>query len=79
MKFDAVYWYAWESGNMIITDYIKLLWRKNNIFKSKQIYSFIKEIRLDFNSVVSLNELNCNMLVVNIKDASKLLQDLKKP
>ncbi len=78
-KFDTAYWHTWESGNMIIPDYIKTLKDKITYLRANRFILFFKELELDFNFAVSLNELYCNMLGVNIKEienASKLLQDL---
>ena len=78
-KFDNEYWHAWESGNMIIPNYIKTLEDKITYLRATRFILYFKKIGLDFNSAVSLNELYCNMLGVNIKEienASKLLQSL---
>ncbi len=78
-KFDTTYWHTWESGSMIIPDYIKTLEDKITYLRAKRFILYFKEIGLDFNTAVSLNELYCNMLGVNIKEienASELLQNL---
>lgn len=78
-RFDTAYWHTWESGNMIIPASIKTLEDKITYLRANRFILFFKELRLDFNSAVALNELYCNMLGVNIieiENASKLLQEL---
>ena len=78
-KFDTAYWHTWESGNMIIPESIKALEDKITYLRANRFILFFKELRLDFNSAVVLNELYCGMLGVNIieiENASKLLQEL---
>jgi len=77
--FDAAYWHTWESGNMIIPDSIKTLEDKITYLRANRFILFFKELNLDFNSAVSLNELYCSMLGVNIveiENAGNLLQEL---
>ncbi len=78
-KFDTAYWHTWESGKMIIPNSIKTLEDKITYLRANRFILFFKGIGLDFSSAVSLNELYCSMLSVNmveIPNASKLLQDL---
>ncbi len=78
-KFDTAYWHVWESGNMIIPDSIKTLEDKITYLRANRFVLFFKELGLDFNSAVNLNELYCSMLGVNIieiENANKLLQGL---
>ena len=78
-KFDTAYWHTWESGKMIIPNSIKTLEDKITYLRANRFILFFKEIGLDFSSAISLNELYCSMLGVNIKEienASKLLSDL---
>lgn len=60
-------------------DSIKTLEDKITYLRANRFILFFKEIGLDFSSAISLNELYCSMLGVNIKEiknASKLLQEL---
>lgn len=78
-KFDTAYWHTWESGNMIIPDSIKTLEDKITYLRVNRFILFFKELELKFNSAVTLNELYCSMLGVNIveiENAGKLLQEL---
>lgn len=78
-KFDTVYWHAWESGKMIIPDSIKTLEEKITFLRANRFIIFFKDLGLNFNSAVALNELYCNMLGVNIveiENAGNLLQEL---
>lgn len=78
-KFDTAYWHTWESGNMIIPDSIKALEDKITYLRANRFILFFKELELNFNSAVTLNELYCSMLGVNIveiENAGKLLQEL---
>ena len=64
---------------MIIPDSIKNLKDKITFLRATRFILFFKELNLDFNYAVTLNELYCNMLGVNIveiKNAGKLLQEL---
>lgn len=79
MKFDTAYWHRWESGKMIIPESIKTLEDKITYLRANRFILFFKKIGLDFNYAVSLNELYCSMLGINIKEienARKLLSDL---
>lgn len=78
-KFDTAYWHTWESGKMIIPDSIKTLEDKITYLRTNRFILFFKELELNFNSAVALNELYCSMLGVNIveiENAGKLLQEL---
>lgn len=78
-RFDTIYWHTWESGKMIIPNSIKTLRDKITFLRANRFILFFKELRLDFNSAVTLNELYCSMLGVNIveiENAGKLLQEL---
>lgn len=78
-KFDTAYWHTWESGKMIIPDSIKTLEDKITYLRANRFILFFKELELNFNSAVALNELYCSMLGVNIveiENAGKLLQEL---
>ena len=78
-KFDTAYWHTWESGKMIIPDSIKTLEDKITYLRANRFILFFKELKLNFNSAVALNELYCSMLGVNIveiENAGKLLQEL---
>lgn len=78
-KFDTAYWHTWESGKMIIPDSIKTLEDKITYLRANRFILFFKELELNFNSAVALNELYCSMLGVNIveiENADKLLQEL---
>lgn len=78
-KFDTAYWHTWESGNMIIPNTIKTLEDKITYLRANRFILFFKELELNFNSAVALNELYCSMLGVNIveiENAHKLLQEL---
>ena len=78
-KFDTAYWHTWENGDMIIPDSIKTLEDKITYLRANRFILFFKELELNFNSAVTLNELYCSMLGVNIveiENAGKLLQEL---
>lgn len=78
-KFDTAYWHTWESGNMIIPDSIKTLEDKITYLRANRFVIFFKELRIDFETAVAINELYCSMLGVNIveiENACKLLQEL---
>ncbi len=78
-KFDTAYWHTWENGDMIISDSIKTLEDKITYLRANRFILFFKELELNFNSAVTLNELYCSMLGVNIveiENAGKLLQEL---
>lgn len=78
-KFDTAYWHTWESGNMIIPDSIKTLEDKIIYLRSNRFVIFFKELKIDFETAVAINELYCSMLGVNIveiENACKLLQEL---
>ena len=78
-KFDTAYWHTWESGNMIIPDSIKTLEDKITYLRANRFVIFFKELKIDFETAVSINELYCSMLGVNIveiENACKLLQEL---
>ena len=77
--FDTSYWHTWESGSMVIPDYIKTLEDKITYLRATRFVLYFKDIGLDFDSAVSLNDLYCSMLGVNIKEienAGILLQSL---
>ncbi len=78
-KFDTAYWHTWESGNMIIPDSIKTLEDKITYLRANRFVIFFKELKIDFETAVAINELYCSMLGVNIveiENACKLLQEL---
>lgn len=78
-KFDTAYWHTWESGNTIIPDSIKTLEDKIIYLRSNRFVIFFKELKIDFETAVAINELYCSMLGVNIveiENACKLLQEL---
>lgn len=64
---------------MIIPDSIRTLEDKITYLRANRFILFFKELSLDFNSTIILNELYCSMLGVNIveiENAGKLLQEL---
>lgn len=78
-KFDTAYWHAWESGNMTIPASIKTLEDKITYLRANRFVIFFKELKIDFETAVAINELYCSMLGVNIveiENACKLLQEL---
>lgn len=78
-KFDTAYWHAWESRKMVIPNWVKTLEDKITFLRANRFLLFFENLKLDFNSAVTLNELYCNMLGVNIveiENAGKLLQEL---
>lgn len=78
-KFDDAYWHVWKSGNMIIPDSIKKLEDKITYLRANRFIIFFKDLQIDFDTAVKINELYCSMLGVNIieiEGASKLLQEL---
>lgn len=78
-KFDIAYWHIWESGKMVIPDSINTIKDKITYLRANRFILFFKDLKLDFNSAIELNELYCKMLGVNIieiENASKLLQEL---
>ena len=78
-KFDTAYWHTWESGNMFIPDSVKTLEDKITYLRANRFILFFKELHLNFETAISLNDIYCSMLGVNIMeipDASKLLQEL---
>lgn len=77
--FDTSYWHTWESGKMVIPDFIKTLEDKITYLRANRFILFFQELEIDFLGAVSLNNLYCSMLGVNIVEvpgASQLLQDL---
>lgn len=78
-KFDTSYWHTWERGDMIIPDSVKTLEDKIVYLRANRFIIFFRNLKIDFNTAVNLNEMYCSMLGVNIieiPDASKLLQQL---
>ncbi len=78
-KFDTLYWHTWESGTMSIPSSIKTLEDKITYLRANRFIIFFENLNIDFNTAVTLNELYCSMLGVNIveiEDAAKLLQEL---
>ncbi|MDD6272590.1 MAG: HAD-IA family hydrolase [bacterium] len=78
-KFDTSYWNIWESGKMYIPETIKTLEDKITYLRANRFILFFKDIQLDFDTAVSLNELYCCMLGVNIheiENANRLLSDV---
>ena len=72
-KFDTAYWHAWESGNMTIPDYIKTLEDKITYLRSNRFVIFFNDLKMDFNTVIEINKLYCNMLGANIVEIENLI------
>lgn len=76
-KFDAVYWYMWESGKMNIPDCVKSKEDKVTYLRANRFVLFFENLK--FSEAININNLFCDMLGVNIVEiegARKLLQEL---
>lgn len=77
--FDTAHWNAWHSGKMVIPSSIKTIEDKKTYLRSVRFINFFKDLNLDFKKAISLNDLYCSMLGVNIveiENARKLLEEL---
>ena len=76
---DTLYWHSWETGNLIVPDYITKLEDKITYLRATRFIRFFSMLSLSFEDAVFLNEIYCNNLGVNIKEingASDLLNIL---
>lgn len=80
-KFDNLYWHTWESGKMVIPDYVKTVEDRITYLRANRFMMFFESLNLNFKKAIELNDLYCSLLGVNIveiTDASKLLHELKE-
>ena len=80
-EFDTSYWHTWESGKMYIPDYIKTLEEKITYLRANRFILFFKDISLNFEKAVTVNDVYCSALginIVEIKHAKTLLSYLNK-
>lgn len=78
-KFDIAYWRLWESGNMPVPNTIKSLKDKITYLRANRFILFFKNLKLSIYDAISINELYCSMLGVNIVEiegAKELLTKL---
>ena len=78
-RHDTLYWHSWETGNLVVPDYITKLEDKITYLRATRFIRFFSMLNLSFDDAVSLNEIYCNNLGVNIKEingASDLLNSL---
>jgi FMN phosphatase YigB (HAD superfamily) len=78
-EFDNAYWHTWESGKMVIPDYINSLDDKIKYIRANRFILFFDYLNIDFNLAVHLNDIYCSMLGVNIveiENANKLLNEV---
>jgi len=78
-KFDIAYWRLWESGNMLLPNTFKSLEDKIIYLRANRFILFFKDLNLSVDDAISINELYCSMLGVNIVEiegAKELLTKL---
>ena len=76
---DTNYWHLWETGNLIVPNYITKLEDKITYLRATRFIRFFKVLNLSFEYAVNLNDIYCKNLGVNIvevKGASDLLSDI---
>lgn len=76
---DTLYWHSWESGSLNVPKYINKLEDKITYLRANRFIRFFSMLDLSFQDAVSLNEIYCNALGVNIKEingASDLLSTI---
>lgn len=76
---DTKYWHSWETGELNVPRYITKLEDKITYLRANRFIRFFKVLDLSFEDAVSLNDIYCNNLGVNIvevKGANDLLSSI---
>lgn len=80
-EYDGEYWHNWESGKMILPEWVKTVKDRIRYLRSTRFINFFEELKLDMNKAVQLNECYCENMGVNIVqigNSGELLKELSE-